>query len=66
MSNPRVYEGVPYYRYLVRFTMSDGRRVRWVRWSPGDPWIHDQLAREFSDRFESGEVKPGSGRVTRG
>ncbi len=56
MTTPRVYEGVPYYRYVVTYTLTDGRRRRMVRWSPGLPWLQSEVARELQDV----DVKPGS------
>lgn len=56
----KVIEGVPYFRHVVRFTLADGRRRRWVRWSPGYPWIGGEVARELRDRFGRDGIKPGS------
>jgi hypothetical protein len=47
----RYVEGVPYYPFLVRFTLADGRKRRVVRWSPGDPWVRQEVARELVERF---------------
>jgi hypothetical protein len=43
-------EGVPWYPHVVRFTLADGRRRRWVRWSPGHHWVYGEVARELQDR----------------
>jgi len=56
----RMVEGVPYRRHLVRFTLDDGRRRRMVRWSPGYPWIREDVARELVDRFGYDSIRPGS------
>ena len=53
-------EGVPYYRHVVRFTLADGRRRRWVRWSPGAPWVTGEVLHELVDAFGRGAIKPGS------
>lgn len=55
-----IVEGVPYQRFVVSFKLADGRRRRWVRWSPGWPWIGDEVARELEHRFEDDELPPGS------
>lgn len=56
----RMVEGAPYYRHRVRFQLADGRRRSWVRWSPGYPWIREEVGRELADRFGLAGVKPGS------
>lgn len=53
-------EGVPYYRYRVTFRLSSGARRRWVRWSPGFPWVFHEVGRELFERFGEQGVKPGS------
>lgn len=53
----RYVEGVPYYRHRVRFQLADGRRRVWVRWSPGYPWIREEVGRELADRFGLDGVK---------
>lgn len=60
MTAPRFVEGVPYYRHRVRFTLADGRRRSWVRWSPGYPWIREEVARELHDTFGPNGIKAGS------
>lgn len=57
-------EGVPYYRYVVRFTLADGRRRRWVRWSPGPPWVYSEVGRELIERFGDNGVRKGSVSIT--
>ena len=44
-------EGVTYRRFRVRYTLADGRRRRMMRWSPGFPWVQDEVGRELLDRF---------------
>ena len=61
----RVIEGVHYHRFIVRFVLADGRRRRWVRWSPGFPWVLDEVGRELDERFGMRGVKPGSATITR-
>jgi hypothetical protein len=53
-------EGVTYYPYKVRFRLADGRRRFWIRWSPGDPWVRDEIAREIAERFGLDGVKKAS------
>ena len=59
----RTVEGVPYRRFRVTFCMSDGRRRRWVRWSPGFPWITDEVCRELVETIGADNVKPHSCRI---
>jgi len=47
----KLIEGVAYYQFLVRYTLADGRRRRMVRWSPGAPWVYEEVGRELVDRF---------------
>jgi len=56
----KTIEGVPYYRFLVRYTLADGRRLRMVRWSPGFPWVRDEVGRELLDRFGLEGIRRGS------
>lgn len=56
---PRIYEGVPYYPYRVRFKLADGRRRSWVRWAPNWQYMWESLNRELHDR----DV-PGNTRIT--
>jgi len=51
-------EGVPYQRFVIRFTLADGRRRKWVRWAPYPQAMADALRREFHDRDVP--IKPGS------
>ena len=53
-------EGVPYHRFVVRFRLADGRRRRWMRWSPGGPFVYDEVGRELIDVFGRDGVAPGS------
>ena len=53
-------EGVDYYPFLVRFTLTNGTRRRIVRWSPGHPWVRDEVARELDERYGLEGIKPGT------
>ena len=53
-------EGVPYFRFLVRYRLADGARRRMFRRSPGFPWVRSEVARELADRVGLENVKPGS------
>ena len=53
-------EGVSYYAFVVRYTLADGRRRRMVRWSPGWPWVRDEVGRELVARFGVDGIKPRS------
>jgi hypothetical protein len=53
-------EGVPYYRHVMRFTLADGRQRRLVRWSPGHPWVHEEVGRELIDTYGEDGIRPGS------
>ncbi len=56
----RVIEGVPYRRFVVSYTLASGARRRMVRWSPGEPWVYDEVGRELVERFGVEGLKPGS------
>jgi hypothetical protein len=56
----RYIENVPYYRFHVRYTLANGKRRRMTRWSPGFPWVRDEIARELVERFSLDGIKPGS------
>jgi hypothetical protein len=58
--SPRCVEGVPYYRFRVRFRLADGRRRSWVRWSPALMFARGEVGRELADRFGFDGVKPHS------
>jgi len=60
MSAVRYIEGVPYRRYVVRYTLRSGKRRRMVRWSPGPPWVREEIARELCERFGLDGIAPGS------
>ena len=47
----KTIEGVTYYPFVVSFKLADGRRRRMIRWSPGYPWVYDEVGRELLDRF---------------
>jgi hypothetical protein len=53
-------EGVPYYRHVVRYTLTSGQRRRMVRWSPGAPWVYQEVGRELLERFGLEAIKLGS------
>ncbi len=53
-------EGVPYRRFIVHYTLADGRRRRMFRWSPGSPWVYTEMGRELVDRFGVEGIKPRS------
>ena len=54
-------EGVTYHRYRVRFRLIDGRRRLWYRWSPGEPWVFSEIARELEERGIYPEHLKGGG-----
>ena len=56
----RKVEGVPYYRHVVRYTLASGKRRRMVRWSPGAPWVYEEVGRELCERFGLEGIRPGS------
>ena len=56
----RTIEGVPYHRFVVRYTLSDGRRRRMIRWSPGFPWVRTEVLRELDDRHGIEAIKHNS------
>lgn len=60
LTQVRHVEGVPYYPFEVRFRLADGRRRRWVRWSPGYPWVRGEITRELAARFNDRELPTGS------
>lgn len=53
-------EGVRYHRYVVRYTLRTGQRRRMVRWSPGAPWVYDEIGRELLERYGADGVRPRS------
>jgi hypothetical protein len=53
-------EGVPYHRFVVRFTLANGRRRRRFYWSPGLPWVRDEVGRSLVDEFGLEGIKPHS------
>lgn len=53
-------EGVPYYRFRVRYALANGKRRTMTRLSPGFPWIREEVARELCERFGLEAIKPGS------
>ena len=57
MTRERLFEGVPYHRYRVEFTTESGERCRLFHWSPGLPWLREEVTRMLNDR---GDVAAGS------
>jgi len=55
-----IIEGVPYYRFAVRFTLADGRRRRRYYWSPGFPWVYDEVGQSLLNEFGLEGIKPHS------
>lgn len=55
--NTRIYEGVPYYPYRVRFKLADGRRRSWVRWAPARYYMIEAVCRELEATFGADGVK---------
>jgi len=53
-------EGVPYYRFRVRYRLADGRHRVMTRLSPGYPWVREEVCRELVERFGLEGVKAGS------
>jgi len=53
-------EGVTYYRFAVRFTLADGRRRRRYYWSPGFPWVYDEVGQSLLNEFGLEGIKPHS------
>lgn len=47
----RHVENVPYYKFRIRYTLATGQRRSMVRWSPGFPWVIDEIGQELVDRF---------------
>lgn len=59
-----IVEGVRYTRYVIRYTLADGKRRRMTRWSPGFPWVREEAARELLSRYDLDEIQPGSVTIT--
>jgi hypothetical protein len=55
-----IIEGVPYYPFIVTFRTTDGKRHKLTHWSPGYPWVRQEVARGLDDRFGISEIVPGS------
>jgi hypothetical protein len=60
----RMIEGVPYYKFRIRYTLATGQHRRMVRWSPGFPYVRDEVLRELLDRFGIDGIRPGSVLIT--
>jgi hypothetical protein len=64
MKVPILIEGIPYYRFRVRFRLADGRRRSWIRWSPGWPWVREEFERELAARgIEPEDIRPRSATI---
>lgn len=57
----RMYEGVPYQRYVVQFRLASGERQRWIRYAPAYVYMRGAIVRELSERDL--DVLPGSCRI---
>lgn len=53
-------EGVPYYRFRVRYKLKDGRRRQITRRSPGFPWVREEIARELDAMHGIENIAPRS------
>lgn len=60
MTRTKIIEGVPWRRFRVRYRLANGRRRSMTRWSPGFPWIREEVVRELVDTGVIDQVKPGS------
>lgn len=58
-------EGVPYHRFRVRYRLASGQRRTMLRWSPGYPWVREEIARELVERFGLDGIKAGSVTIRR-
>ena len=56
----RHVENVPYYKFRIRYRLATGERRTMVRWSPGFPWVRDEIGRELVERFGLEGIAPGS------
>lgn len=57
----KTLEGVPYHRFVIRFTLATGERRRWVRYSPALSFMRSELVREWSQKgIEPTDLKLGS------
>lgn len=65
MNAPLYIEGIPYWPFLVRYTLADGKRRRMTRRSPGEPWVYSEIGRELVDRYGVEGIKPGSVTIRR-
>ena len=65
MKTVKHVEGVPWYRHVVRYTTAAGKRVKFVFWSPGDPWVRMEVSRTLAGSPGIREIKPGSVTITR-
>lgn len=56
----RMIENVPWYPFAVRYRLADGRLRRRLHWSPGYPWVYDEVGRGLLDQYGEHGVMPGS------
>lgn len=57
-------EGVPYHRYLVRYTTSAGKRRQKVLYAPGRAFLRDTIDRWVY--LDDVDIKPGSNVIVKG
>jgi hypothetical protein len=43
-----IVEGISYARYVITFTLANGRRRRWLRWGPGANFMCEAIKRELA------------------
>lgn len=63
MSATKRIEGVPYYRFRLAFKSADGKRRQATLWSPGHPWLGEEVTRYLNNR---GDVPRGARVVVSG
>jgi hypothetical protein len=52
MNAIKLVEGVPYSRFRVEFRDTTGKRHRLTHWSPGHPWLVEEIRRLLSDCYD--------------
>jgi len=57
---PKWHEGVPYYPFSVRYRTKGGKRKSLTIWSPGEPWVRDEIARYFEEHVGVENITPRS------
>lgn len=60
MIRTKTIEGVTYYRFVVAFKTTDGKRHRRVHWSPGPPWLRGEVARGLDETYGIDRIAPRS------